>query len=456
VTFNPRHCHNEREVESKLIVQYLLPRLGYPVETWYQQVPFNDIRLDFLVSAIPPTAGKKASASRCIIIEAKHPKENLNHHSHRLKYYLHTLKVPWGLLTNGHEIRLYWSDRSEIHLVFQCSGLEIESRLESLQSLIGREKLSGKPSVIQSPKTEPKITKLLEKPSMKTIAIYHHKGGVGKTTVATNLAAAFSKKGKRVLLIDIDAQANSTFAVGLIKFQFDEEDDLKDKNVFRLLDNSDRVFIPDLVRKSQGFTDPEIDVIPAHISLISNQGNIRGNSAVFARLSRKLERVSDRYDIVIIDTPPAIDLYAQVALIAADYLMIPSDLKPFSNQGLISVKDFVKEFINESRMNIGKKNLNILGVLPSKISPNPKYLAHAFPLQKQVVVNKYCLPLMETSITERVALSHCINQTVIVGDLEIPAPQSIMDYAEKKSDGGVAAAEFEMLANEILAKMEVV
>jgi hypothetical protein len=100
--------------------------------------------------------------------------------------------------------------------------------------------------------------------------------------------------------------------------------------------------------------------------------------------------------------------------------------------------------------------LNILGVLPSKISPNPKYLAHAFPLQKQVVVNKYCLPLMETSITERVALSHCINQTVIVGDLEIPAPQSIMDYAEKKSDGGVAAAEFEMLANEILAKMEVV
>lgn len=59
---------------------------------------------------------------------------------------------------------------------------------------------------------------------MKTIAIYHNKGGVGKTTTAVNLAAAFQNKGQRVLLIDIDAQANSTFSTGLIKFQFEEDD----------------------------------------------------------------------------------------------------------------------------------------------------------------------------------------------------------------------------------------
>ena len=106
---------------------------------------------------------------------------------------------------------------------------------------------------------------------MKTIAIYHNKGGVGKTTTAVNLAAAFQNKGKRVLLIDIDAQANSTFATGLVKFQFEEDDDLKERNVLQLIKSGDFDFIPDIVRKSKGFNTPEIDVIPSHIDLIDEQ-----------------------------------------------------------------------------------------------------------------------------------------------------------------------------------------
>jgi cellulose biosynthesis protein BcsQ len=74
----------------------------------------------------------------------------------------------------------------------------------------------------------------------------------GKTTVATNLAAALSEKGKRVLLIDIDAQANSTFAVGLIKFQFDDDDDLKDKNVFHLLNDGRHNFCAKYCQKVSG------------------------------------------------------------------------------------------------------------------------------------------------------------------------------------------------------------
>ncbi len=289
---------------------------------------------------------------------------------------------------------------------------------------------------------------------MKTIAIYHHKGGVGKTTVAINLAAALSKKGKRILLIDIDAQANTTFAVGLIKFQLEEHDDLKDKNVYHLLESGTSNFIGDIVRKSQGFIYPEIDVIPAHISLIERQQELTRFSAVFFRLAQKIDKVKDEYDIVIIDTPPALDLYAQVSLIAADYLIIPSDLKPFSNQGLISVQNFIKQTINESKEGLGKLPLKILGVLPSKISTNAQYLKNTFLKQKNVITEKYKLPVMESVICERSALSHCINQSIDLGELEIPDPMSIISYAEKKSDAGIAAAEFELLADEVLAKIE--
>jgi chromosome partitioning protein len=128
---------------------------------------------------------------------------------------------------------------------------------------------------------------------MKTIAIYHNKGGVGKTTTAVNLAAAFQNKGKRVLLIDIDSQANATFSTGLIKFQFEEDDDLVNSNVFQLLESGEFNFIPEIVRKSNGFNIPEIDVIPSHISLIDKQDKLTKLAASRFRLNTKLQQVED-------------------------------------------------------------------------------------------------------------------------------------------------------------------
>jgi chromosome partitioning protein len=83
---------------------------------------------------------------------------------------------------------------------------------------------------------------------VKVIALYHNKGGVGKTTASINLAAALRRMNYRVLLIDLDAQANATFATGLVKFQFDEDDNLRDRNISHLLESSDFNFIPEIVR----------------------------------------------------------------------------------------------------------------------------------------------------------------------------------------------------------------
>ncbi|MDT9188912.1 MAG: AAA family ATPase [Limnospira sp. PMC 894.15] len=283
---------------------------------------------------------------------------------------------------------------------------------------------------------------------MKTIAIYHNKGGVGKTTIAINLAASLQKQGHKILLIDLDSQANSTFATGLMKFLFVEDDDLRDRNVSHVIESGDYDFIPDVVRKTDGFNHPEIDVIPSHINLIQKQSKLNQVASYKTRLVTKLKRVEEDYDIVIIDTPPSRDIYTEIALYAADYLIIPSDLKPFANQGLPTVLEFISQ-IDEFRALIGKNYLEILGILPSKISTNSKFLNYVFPKQKESLLNSHNLPIMNSIIFERTVLSQCTNQTITMGDLEIPDPKSVLEFAPDSP----AAMEFVQLTEEVLEKL---
>lgn len=358
------------------------------------------------------------------------------------------------MLTNGKEIRIYQKLETDIQLIFHCSGKEIETKLENIKGLIGKDSLK-KGQLIAKPEVQIENNLNLEtkrQHSMKTIAIYHNKGGVGKTTVAVNLAAALRKKGKSILLIDIDSQANTTFATGLIKFQFDEDDDLREQNISHLLESGDFSFIPEIMRQSHFFNNPEIDVVPSHINLIDKQDKLNQIAVSRSRLISKLKIVENDYDIVVIDTPPSRDYYAEVALIASDYLIIPSDLKPFANQGLPTVKNFLKQ-INEYRVLIGKPPINIIGVLASKISTNAKFLQYTFPRQRSVISERYELPLMEAVIYDRTSLSECMNNFIMVGDLEYPDPKSVIKYAESKTNAQQSAMEFEMLAKEVLEKI---
>ncbi|NEN92827.1 MAG: AAA family ATPase, partial [Okeania sp. SIO3H1] len=223
--------------------------------------------------------------------------------------------------------------------------------------------------------------------------------------------------------------------------------------VYHLIESGDFGFIDDIARKSEFFHDPELDIVPSHIQLIEHQYRLTNIITTRSRLVTKLKKVENLYDIVIIDTPPSRDLYAEIPLIAADYLIIPSDLKPFANQGLPSVKNFVKQ-VNEYKETTGKRPLKIMGVLPSKISPNSKFREHTFSRQTKVISERYELPLMNSIISERTALSKCLNQTITVGELDIPNPLSIFKYSEKDSAANHSADEFELLAEEVLHKME--
>ncbi|MDZ8030715.1 AAA family ATPase [Nostoc sp. DedSLP04] len=449
--FNPELCRNESEVESKLIVQYLLPQLGYTPDTWHQEVAIGSIRLDFLAFAaqvIPFVLDANSPLS--VVMEAKHPKQNLNNHVPRLRHYLTSLNVKYGLLTNGKEIRIYQKLQTDIQLVFQCSGKEVEIKLDKIKDLISRESLK-EGQLIDKPEVQINKHNLnLEtkrQHSMKTIAIYHNKGGVGKTTVTVNLAAALRKKGKRVLIIDLDSQANTTLATGLIRFDDEELDDLKDCNISHILLSEDSFPIKEVAKKSL-FSQPEIDVVPSHINLMKYESELSQQPDSKMMLIGKLNVIKHDYDIVILDTPPAIDLFSEIALITADYLLIPSDLKPFANQGLLNVKEFIKR-TDKFRKYISKSPIEILGVLPCKISTNARFIQSTLPKRIEQITKRYGLNVMDSVIYEREDLAKCGEQVKIIGNMEIPDPRSVLDFKPNST----SAQEMELLAIEVLQKI---
>ena len=150
------------------------------------------------------------------------------------------------------------------------------------------------------------------------VCIANQKGGVAKTTTAVNLAACWAKSGKRVLLIDMDGQANATRWLNLRKLV----KSFKEKTISNGLLNP-RLKVEDLVFRT---ADSNLDVLASEMTLtrIARERIANPNSGLM--LERFLDRSDLDYDIVVIDTHPALDLLFQNAMNVAHYYIIP--LKP--------------------------------------------------------------------------------------------------------------------------------
>lgn len=178
------------------------------------------------------------------------------------------------------------------------------------------------------------------------IVIANQKGGVGKTTTAINLSAALALKGKRVLLIDLDPQGNSSLS-------FVESGDISG-SVFELLTELEQPW-SNFVHKTKV---ENLNIVPSKISLAKLEAKLVGDFDAIFRLRDRIELIRKDYDYILLDTPPTLGIITVNALVAATDVLIPIQSSYFALEGTDDLLETIEKV--RSRPN---PDLSLLGVL---------------------------------------------------------------------------------------------
>lgn len=251
-----------------------------------------------------------------------------------------------------------------------------------------------------------------------TIALANQKGGVGKTTTAVNLGACLNELGKRVLIVDTDAQGNATSGIGISKGDIQHD-------VYDVLVNG-----ADLKTVIMPTSRAHLDVVPATLQLSGAEIELASQIGREQRLADALEPVTDCYDYILVDCPPALGILTINAFTACDSILIPVQSEYYALEGLSQLMktiQLVKKHYNPS--------LHVEGVLLTMLDARTN-------LGNEVVteVQKFFKERVYTTIIPRnVRLS------------EAPSHgQAVIDY-DRTSRGAV---EYMALAKEVLAAHE--
>jgi chromosome partitioning protein len=171
----------------------------------------------------------------------------------------------------------------------------------------------------------------------RIIAIANQKGGVGKTTTSINLSSCLAAKGKKVLVIDIDPQGNTTSGFGIEKNELEN-------TVYELMLGD--CSIEDCIIKN---VLPNISILPSNVNLAAAEIELIGVDRKEYILKNEIDWVKDRYDFIIIDCPPSLSMLTVNAMTTADKVLVPIQCEYYALEGLsqlIHTINLVRERLN--------------------------------------------------------------------------------------------------------------
>jgi chromosome partitioning protein len=248
------------------------------------------------------------------------------------------------------------------------------------------------------------------------IVFANQKGGVAKTTTTLNLGVALHELGHRVLVVDLDPQGNLTMSQGM-------NPDAIDKSMFDVLVH--RIPISDIIKTV------EVDVAVASIDLAGAELAL---SALIGReraLDKALVEVRDRYDYILIDTPPSLGLLTINAFVAADGVIVPVQCEYLSLRGLVQL---------ENTLAMVRENLNpkvhVQGIVPTMYDGRTLHAREAI----EILEEHFGDLVYDTRIrkTVRYAEAPVKGNSVLKYDPSGPAAQAYRDLAKEVLDGAKA------------------